>query len=220
MPVIFPPPQNANEQGIVAIGGQLDIETLTTAYHSGIFPWPISKEYPLTWFSPDPRGVLDFNDFHIPRSLKKFMKSCDYEVLFNRNFEKVLRMCSKVKRKFQTDTWISEEIIRGYIGLFEHKLAYSVETYHAGQLIGGLYGVCMGEVISGESMFFLQPNASKVALVRLIEELQKSGIAWMDTQMVTPVIESFGGKNISRNDFLLRLERLDKNRSRQNIFGN
>ena len=220
MPVIFPPAQHANEQGIVAIGGRLDTETLVTAYQSGIFPWPISRDYPLTWFSPNPRGIIDFTDFHIPRSVKKFIKNCDYQVHFNRNFETVLRKCANTKRTFQTETWISEEIIRGYIELFNQKLAYSVEVYQQDNLVGGLYGVCMGEIITGESMFFHVSNASKVALVRLIEELKKSGITWIDTQMVTPVIASFGGKDISRNDFLDRLELLDTSRSRLKIFGN
>lgn len=220
MPVIFPDPNSADEQGIVAIGGSLNTQTLIEAYQNGIFPWPISKEYPLTWFSPDPRGIIDFADFKIPKSLRKFIRSSNYEVRFNHNFEKVLRNCASVERSFQTDTWINEEIIKGYVNLFNQKLAYSVETYEDEELIGGLYGVCMGEIISGESMFFHKSNASKVALVKLIQELQGAGIKWIDTQMVTPVIENFGGIEISRKDFLERLKMVSPHKSRMNIFGN
>ena len=220
MPVIFPAPENANDQGVVAIGGNLDLETLITAYTQGIFPWPISKDYPLTWFSPNPSGVIDFKDFKIPKSLKKLMKNNPYQIKFNNNFAEVIKECAASTRKNQKDTWINNDIIRGYIELFNQKLAYSVETYRDDRLVGGLYGVCIGQIISGESMFFNEPNASKIALVRLIEELQRAGIEWLDTQMVTPVIESFGGKSIPRKVFLQRLERLDTGLSRLKIFGN
>lgn len=220
MPVIFPPATSANEQGIVAIGGTLDVETIVTAYKNGIFPWPISPDYPLTWFSPNPRGILDFVDFHIPKSLTKMMKSLDYEIYFNRNFEKVIRACARVPRPNQSSTWISEEIIRGYCELFQQKYAYSVETYLNNDLVGGLYGVCIGEIITGESMFAIHSNSSKIALVHLIQELMKHGIQWIDTQMVTPVIASFGGKNVERDIFLEKLEQLDAGHSRVKIFGN
>jgi leucyl/phenylalanyl-tRNA--protein transferase len=219
MPVIFPPLEQADEHGILAIGGNLDIETLKTAYKSGIFPWPVSNEIPLTWFAPDPRGVLEFKDLHIPRSLKKALKKSSFHVVFNRNFDQVIQMCADVKRKNEQGTWINQDILAGYQIMFKHKFAYSVEVYDQEQLVGGLYGVCLGEIISGESMFHLKPNASKLALLSLIEQLSSKGVKWIDTQMVTPVIKSFGGKEITRAQFMQNLSQLNPHRSRFELFG-
>ncbi len=198
----FPPLELADENGLLAIGGDLDIASLELAYKSGIFPWPISEEYPLAWFSPDPRGVLHYENLHIGRSLKKVLKDCPYDIRFNTNFEKVILACASVPRKNQDTTWITREVVHAYIDLFRHKKAYSVEAYDGDDLVGGVYGVCIEGIISGESMFHFAPNASKVCLVYLMELLHERGINWIDTQMVTGIIAYLGGAEIPRKAYL------------------
>jgi leucyl/phenylalanyl-tRNA--protein transferase len=216
--VVFPPIEEATEDGLVAIGGDLEIDTLKAAYQQGIFPWPISVELPLAWFSPDPRGVLDFQDLHLARSFEKFLKKDIFRVTFNQAFPEVIRACAVIPRKGQPDTWITPQIIKGYEKLFEFGEAYSVDVWKEDQLVGGLYGVVMGEFISGESMFMKEDNASKLALYSLIQVLLKNGIKRLDTQMVTPVVEQFGGKYIPRKQFIESLKDVNWNRSREEIF--
>ena len=206
MAIIFPPVESASPEGLVAIGGDLTPETLLTAYHHGIFPWPISHKSPLTWFSPDPRGILDINDLHISRSFKRFLNNHPYEVKFNTHFEDVIKKCALTPRKHESDTWITKEIINGYIELFRCGYAYCVEVYDQKELIGGLYGVIIGKYISGESMFHSKPNASKLALYSIIQKIIKNNGSWLDTQMVTPIIQNFGGKEMSRDKFLEKLK--------------
>ncbi len=205
----FPPLDTADEHGLLALGGDLEIESLVLAYSRGIFPWPISQEYPLAWFSPDPRGILPFGNLHLSKSLKKFLKKNPYEIKFNTNFEAVIYNCAKVKRSQDQGTWITNEIIEAYLKLHHEGLAYSCETYYEGKLVGGVYGVygvCINRFYSGESMFHLAPNASKVALVSLLYKLHQQGIEWLDTQMVTPVVESLGGVAIPREKYIKMLE--------------
>ena len=220
MPVIFPGIETVSEEGLIAIGGDLEIETLITAYKQGIFPWPISKETPLTWFTPEPRGILMIKDFHLSKSFKKFLSKTNFSVKFNHDFRDVITNCSKVTRKHESDTWISQDIIDAYQNMFEHGLAYCVSVYNEDKLVGGLYGVCIGKIISGESMFHLEDNASKFALYSLIEKLKLSSIEWIDTQMVTPIIGSFGGKEISRDYYFSLLDQI-KNEPclRKDLFG-
>ncbi len=202
----FPPVESADEHGLLALGGDLEVESLLLAYSQGIFPWPISKEYPLAWFSPDPRGILAFEKLHLSKSLKKFLKNNPYEVRFNTNFEAVIMNCALVKRSDNQGTWITDEIINGYIELYKRGFAYSVETYEDDHLVGGVYGVCINRFYSGESMFHKADNASKVALISLLYQLHQKGIGWMDTQMVTPVVESLGGVEIPRETYLKMLK--------------
>lgn len=221
MPIAFPPIESASAEGLLAIGGKIDYETLRAAYSQGIFPWPISEDAPMTWFSPDPRGILELKNLHISHSFKRFIKKNTLQVKFNHDFEKVIRSCANMVRKHEKNTWISEEIIRGYIELFKRENAYSVEVYDGVNLVGGLYGVCFGEIISGESMFHVKTNASKFALYTLVKTLMNANIKWLDTQMVSPLLESLGGENISRNEFKRRLLNLDpKTPSRLEIFSN
>lgn len=219
MPVKFPDVELASEDGLLAVGGTLEPEVLKEAYTHGIFPWPVSKELPLTWFAPDPRGVIKLDNFHIPRSLAKFLKKNPFEMSFNRDFDQVISNCAEQKRKHEAGTWINSGIMDGYKKLFKQGSAYSVEAYKDGELVGGLYGVCIGEIISGESMFHSKTNASKACLVHLVSTLKKAGLSFLDTQMVTPVVDSLGGEEISRQEFMLMLERLDIRRSRSEIFG-
>lgn len=203
--VEFPPIESADEHGLVAIGGDLEIDSLLLAYSQGIFPWPISEEYPLAWFSPDPRGILAFDKLHLSKSLRKFLKKNPYEVRFNTNFEAVIMNCARVKRNDQSSTWITQEIINSYIELHRQGYAYSIETYREDILVGGVYGVCINRFYSGESMFHTEDNASKVALVSLLYLLKQRDIGWIDTQMVTPVVETLGGLEIPRETFLQML---------------
>lgn len=216
--VLFPPVDSATEDGLVAIGGDLEIDTLVTAYQHGIFPWPVSVDLPLAWFSPNPRGVLDFEELHLSRSFSKFLKRQAYQVTFNQAFDEVIKQCARSYRKNQPSTWITPDIIHGYEKLFKRELAYSVEVWADKELVAGLYGVCMGDFVSGESMFTKEDSASKYALYSLILRLRDRGIAWLDTQMVTSVVESFGGKYISRPDFLQRISKKDWTRARSDIF--
>lgn len=203
----FPPVESADEHGLLALGGDLEVESLLLAYSRGIFPWPISKEYPLAWFSPDPRGILAFEKLHLSKSLRKFLKKNPYEIRFNTNFEAVILNCARVKRADNQGTWITDDIINSYIELHKNGFAYSIETYLENTLVGGVYGVCINRFYSGESMFHTADNASKVALVALLYQLNQKGIGWIDTQMVTPVVEQLGGVEIPRETYLLMLER-------------
>lgn len=201
----FPPVDTSDEHGLLALGGDLEIESLLLAYSQGIFPWPISQEYPLAWFSPDPRGILAFDKMHLSKSLKKFLKKNPYEVRFNTNFEAVIMNCAEIKRSDNQGTWITQDIINSYIELHKEGYAYSVETYLENELVGGVYGVCINRFYSGESMFHTKDNASKVALIALLYKLKQQDIGWLDTQMVTPVVESLGGVEIPRETYIKML---------------
>lgn len=217
--IVFPPVDTADPDGIVAVGGDFEIDMLMSAYFQGIFPWPVSEKYPRVWFSPDPRGIIDLDEFHLPRSFKKFLKKTPFRATFNQDFEKVIELCSTVERKDQTNTWITDELKEAYIKLFYHQLAYSVEVWNPqGQLVGGLYGVIMGEFVSAESMFMLEDNASKFALYSLCEHFKQTNIAFIDTQMVTSVVELFGGKYIPREVFIKRLQEINWYRDRTETF--
>lgn len=221
MPVTnFPPLELADEHGLLALGGDLQVSTLLLAYSRGIFPWPISNEYPLAWFSPDPRGVILKKDFHLPKSLKKFLKKNPYKLAFNRNFDTVIDSCAQVHReKEEGETWITSEIIASYKTLFRAGHAFSAEAYNQeDKLIGGLYGVHLGGYLSGESMFYLEDNASKFVLAGLLQHLFNHGVDWLDTQMVTPVVRSLGGREIPRKEFIELLKPAIQNQAAQKIF--
>ncbi|MCY4524779.1 MAG: leucyl/phenylalanyl-tRNA--protein transferase [Halobacteriovoraceae bacterium] len=201
----FPPPESANPQGLLAIGGDLEISSLLLAYSQGIFPWPISPELPLAWFSPDPRGVLFYKDLIISKGLQKKIRKNDFKISFNKNFREVIKCCSYVNRR---ETWITPQMIEAYCHLFARGHAYSVEVCdQENQLVGGLYGVCYGDFFSGESMFYRKSNASKTAIIKLMEYLKSRGIDWLDTQMVTPVVAGLGGREISRMEYLKLLKK-------------
>ena len=213
----FPPVENAVE-GLLAFGGDLETASLINAYKKGIFPWPFSSENPVAWFSPDPRGILDYKDLHIPRSLKRTLNRREFVVKYNQDFKHIITHCASVPRQGQSATWITEEMINSYHNLFKEGMAYCVGAYRDNRLVGGIYGVCIDGIISGESMFYLYSNAGKICLIYLLEKLHSSGIDWLDTQMVTPAVKSLGGKEISRAAFFRRLDRQQK-MTRQEIFG-
>lgn len=200
----FPDPRTAGEEGLLCIGGDLSVETLKEAYHVGIFPWP-QEGLPLLWFSPPQRGVLDFDEVHWPRRFLRELKNQKYTVTFNQAFSQVIEECAKVPRSHETGTWILPEMQKAYIRFHGSGYAHSVECWDGDELVGGLYGVYVDGVFSGESMFYKVDNASKRCLYALIEKLKSSGIQWLDIQMVTPVLKTFGGKYISRDEFLMRV---------------
>ncbi|MEK7355315.1 MAG: leucyl/phenylalanyl-tRNA--protein transferase [Bdellovibrionota bacterium] len=203
---IFPDPALADDDGLLCVGGDLRVETLVEAYSNGIFPWP-QDGAPLLWFSPVRRGVLDFAELHWPRRFLRELKDESYEITFNRAFARVIHECAAIPRTHESGTWILPPIEGAYARFHQAGYAHSVECWRGGELVGGLYGVYVGGVFSGESMFHKESGASKRCLFSLIGKLKSHGLEWMDTQMVTPVLQTFGGKYISRDEFLSRLER-------------
>jgi leucyl/phenylalanyl-tRNA---protein transferase len=181
------------------------LSLLVQAYSSGIFPWPLEEVYPLFWFCPEPRGVLDFNDLHVPKSLAKLRRKGEFRVTFNTAFARVMEECAKQPRPGQEGTWIVPALLPAYEAFHSEGYAHSVEVWRGDSLVGGLYGVYVKGVFSGESMFHLEPNTSKIALLEMAEKLRSLGLKWMDIQMLTPVTEHMGGHYVSRRDFLVRL---------------
>ena len=204
----FPHPKYTETlEGIILVGGKLSVENLIESYRLGIFPWP-HEGYPLLWFCPDERGILDFKDLHIPTSLKKWIKKNQDQVTVtvNQSFSKVIRECRLQKRKDQRGTWITDAIEKNYIALSYAGHALSVECWQGEELVGGIYGVLSKKYFSCESMFFKKTNMSKYAFLKLVEHLKEQGFSWMDLQMVTDVSESFGAKYISKKEFLKRID--------------
>lgn len=200
----FPPPEGASPEGIVAIGGDFRPERLLLGYAQGIFPWP-SEGLPLLWFSPDPRFVLEPHAAHIPRSLRKQIKRMPYTIRFDTAFSEVIRACASKKRPGQRGTWITNDLIVGYEALFDLGFAHSVEAWQDDELVGGLYGVGMGKVFFGESMFAHAPDASKLAFAMLLAQL----VAWdariVDCQVHTEHLARFGAREWPREVFLSTL---------------
>lgn len=195
----------------MAFGGDLHPESLRLAYRQGIFPWPMEtpggKPLPLTWFSPNPRAILDFSELHIPRSLERARKRCTWRFTQNQAFEAVIRACARTPRPGQKGTWINSEMLQAYVRFHHEGCAHSVEVWEGETLVGGIYGVDVDGAFAGESMFHLQPNASKLALLHLVDLLRQCGREWMDIQMMTPHLESLGAREISRDEFLEKLAR-------------
>lgn len=217
----FPPLEQADENGLLAFGGDLEVSSLRLAYSQGIFPWPIGKRYPLAWFSPDPRGILEQKHLHISRSLKKVLKKLPWQITFNRQFSAVILNCAETPNRTpmegQQGTWITPQIIDAYIDFFHAGHAFSVEVWLHGELVGGLYGVRVGLAVCGESMFHNHTNASKIALLGLMHHLKSHDIEWLDTQMVTSVVATMGGSEVTRDNFIQRLN-LVKDLNGDNLF--
>lgn len=202
----FPDARDTLAEGIIAVGGKLDTGTLYAAYSRGIFPWP-QPGLPMLWFSPERRGILDFKDFKVPESLQRYRKkNPQIEFTVNKDFQQVIEECAKQPRPGQEGTWITPLMKRAYLDFFKEGFCLSIEVRENNVVIGGIYGVLVEGVFSGESMFYKKPNASKLALWALVELLEGQGHEWIDIQMVTPVIGSMGGKYIDREDYLEMLE--------------
>ena len=203
----FPDPNEADAEGLVAVGGSLDPRRVLAAYAQGIFPWPYDARTPLLWFSPDPRMVLRPADLHVSRSLQRAITKQLFEVTFDTAFAEVIRQCATVKRPGQRGTWITEEMIHAYERLHEMGVAHSAEAWSGGTLVGGLYGVSLGAAFFGESMFAQRPNASKVAFVHLVRQLQAWEFQLFDCQVYTEHVARFGATPWPRARFLKALER-------------
>jgi leucyl/phenylalanyl-tRNA--protein transferase len=188
-------------------GGELTPQRLLAAYRRGIFPWPLQDRWGhrLAWFSPDPRGILELDALHISRRLARRLRRGEFEVTFDRAFGQVMRECA-APRKAADGTWITAEMCAAYGHLHEMDAAHSVEVWQGGRLAGGLYGVAIGGCFSAESMFSRQTDASKIALAKLVERLRERNFQLCDVQVLTPHTASLGATEISRADFLLRLE--------------
>jgi leucyl/phenylalanyl-tRNA--protein transferase len=190
--------------GLLAAGADLSPERLLTAYRRGIFPW-FGPEDPILWWSPDPRMVLFPDEFKVSRSLAKRLRRGDYEVRFDTAFEAVMRACAE-PRAGQHGTWIIEEMVQAYVRLHELGYAHSVESWQDGRLVGGLYGMALGRMFFGESMFSRATDASKVALARLVERLRALEFGLIDCQMETEHLASLGARPIARSEFLNKAE--------------
>ncbi|MEO7977413.1 leucyl/phenylalanyl-tRNA--protein transferase [Flavobacterium sp.] len=199
--LFFPPVSEADEDGILAIGGDLSSERLEMAYKSGIFPW-FNEGEPILWWSPDPRMVLFLDELIISKSMRNILNRNQFKVTFNQNFEAVILNCQKIKREGQNGTWISKEMIEAYCKLNTEGIAKSVEVWQDEVLVGGLYGIDLEDVFCGESMFSMVPNASKVAFIALVNYLKEKNYKLLDCQVYNPHLESLGCREIDRNEFM------------------
>lgn len=199
-------PRQAGEEEVVGIGSDLAPETLRWAYSRGIFPWPMDN-MPLLWFCPPERAVLEFDALHLPRRLARLRRNCPYTFTLDKTFDRVVEACRQSPRPGQGGTWITPALQKAFAQFHQTGDAHSVEAWDAqGNLVGGLYGVASGGAFGGESMFHAAPNASKLALLFLIDHLKAQGVQWMDIQMMTPHMEALGATHIPRDLFLDRLE--------------
>ncbi|MDX2479930.1 MAG: leucyl/phenylalanyl-tRNA--protein transferase [Desulfuromusa sp.] len=198
----FPPVAAAEDYGLLAVGGDLSPERLLLAYSLGIFPW-FNPGEPILWWAPDPRCVLFPAKLHISRSLQRFMRKHSYRISFDENFPGVIYWCRRLRAGLDgSGTWITPEMKKAYTRLHELGFAHSVECWDGDQLVGGLYGVCIGRCFFGESMFSRSNNASKVVLIHLLEYLQQHGFELLDCQQTTEHLISMGAQEISRQEFL------------------
>ena len=198
---IFPPVSEAEPNGLLGVGGDLDPERVIKAYRSGIFPW-YSEGQPILWFAPNPRFVLFPEEFKIQRSLRKVVRKELFEIRINTSFDKVIEHCSKFKRPGQFGTWITDDMKRTYCELNQRGYTHSFEAFQDGRLVGGLYGVLVGSVFAGESMFANVSDASKVAFVWTVKQLVQWGVQLIDCQVYTDHLERFGAREIPREQFM------------------
>ena len=195
------PTLNMMNDDLVAIGGDFHPQRLLNAYENGIFPWFIDDLGYIHWFSPQKRMVLYPENFKVSKSLRKSITNKGFVVKSNENFEEVIRSCAKIKRKHEDSTWISEEFIKAYTNLHKLDIAFSIECYLKDELVGGLYGVLIGDIFCGESMFSLVPDASKVAFYHLCQQAKQNGIKIIDCQVYNDHLASLGAFEITRNEY-------------------
>ena len=199
--LFFPPVSEANPDGILAICGDLSPERLLLAYKSGIFPW-FEEGEPIFWWSPNPRMVLFLDELVVSKSMRNILNRNIFTITFNQNFREVISNCQKIKRNGQKGTWITSDIIEAYCKLNELGIAKSVEVWQKDELVGGLYGIDLGHVFCGESMFSKVSNASKVAFIALVNQLKKDNYKVLDCQVYNEHLESLGCREIDRTDFM------------------
>ncbi len=206
----FPPVDLADEKtGLLAYGGDLQVASLELAYRSGIFPWPSDPDEPILWFAPPRRAILAFDKLHVPRRLRRLLNQGRFEFRVDHDFESVIRNCATtLNRKKQLGTWITADVIRAFCDFQAAGFVHSFESYNSsGQLAGGMYGVLIDNYFAGESMFFHEAGASKVALINAIGYLEHRGLTWMDIQMLTPLLTSLGAEEIPREQFMQKLRK-------------
>ena len=204
----FPDPEEAEPDGLVAIGGDLSPQRLVNAYCQGLFPW-YSEGEPIMWWSLDPRMVLFPDEFRCSKTLRRLVRSGRFEVRIDTCFKDVMCHCAQVEREGQDGTWITPEMIEAYVELHQLGLAHSFETFREGRLVGGLYGVSVGQIFCGESMFHIETDASKVAMVRLVEFCKQHNFRLIDAQQETAHLANLGARPIKRSDYLAILDSLD-----------
>lgn len=198
----FPDVEESTEDGIVAVGGDLSVERLILAYSKGIFPWYSSDKSPILWWSPDPRFVLFPENLIVSKSMRPYFNQNKFQVTWDQNFEDVIKNCQKIDREDQLGTWITSKMLAAYIQLHKMGYAHSVEVWLDNELVGGLYGISLGKVFFGESMFAKVSNASKFGFISLVNQLKQKGFLLIDCQQETKHLESLGANAIKRKDFI------------------
>jgi leucyl/phenylalanyl-tRNA--protein transferase len=216
-PHVFPPPHEANDEGILAVGGDLSPTRLLAAYRQGIFPW-YSEGLPILWHCPNPRFVLVPKDLHTPRSLKKAIAKVPYRITTDVAFEAVIDGCARTKRPGQRGTWITRDMRKAYLKLHELGFAHSCEAWRGTALVGGLYGVSLGRVFFGESMFARANDASKIAFVTLVEWIRAWGVELVDCQQQTEHLARFGAVSWPRETFLEKVSALSEFPTRRGVW--
>lgn len=212
----FPSPSLANEEGILAVGGDLSPERLLNAYREGIFPW-FNEGEPIAWWSPDPRMVLFPAEIKVSKSMRPYFNQQKFQVTFDQNFKAVIGNCQAPRNKQWGGTWITSDIVDAYCELHDMGYAHSVEVWQAGELVGGLYGIALGKCFFGESMFSWVSNASKFGFIYLVKKLESLGFGLIDCQQQTQHLQSLGARPIRRDDFLRILK---KNEAQETLVGN
>lgn len=215
----FPHPSNANEDGLLAIGGDLSTDRLLLAYSHGIFPW-YDDDSTIMWWALNPRMILYPKNFKIPKSLKQLLKKTKFEIKFDTNFEAVINNCKQIKRAEQDGTWITNDMKQAYIKLHYEGYAHSVETYYNSKLVGGLYGISIGGVFFGESMFQIMNNASKIAFVALTNKIFSWNFDFIDAQQETPLLKSFGADLITFDVYYSQLQKSIKKQTKTGNWSN
>jgi|TARA_B110000091_G_C13799225_1_gene469352 leucyl/phenylalanyl-tRNA--protein transferase len=205
----FPNPNEGDDQGLLAIGGELSSEWLLSSYKKGIFPWYNNSD-PILWWSPNPRMVLIPSEFKISKSFRNTLNKHKFRISMNEDFESVLSNCALIKRQGQTDTWLTNEMQQAYVEMHKLGWAHSVEVWEKEKLVGGLYGIAFGKIFFGESMFSLVSNSSKLALHYLCEKLLSNNFELLDCQVYTSHLLSLGAKTVPRKSFLSTLEKYAK----------
>jgi len=204
--LIFPSPYDANEQGILAVGGDLSVDRLLLAYRQGIFPW-YEEGSPILWWSLPERFILEPSQLHLGKTVERLLRKNHFEIRYDTAFSEVIHACAQIKRKDQDGTWITPDMKQAYIHLHQAGYAHSIETYENNQLVGGVYGVSLGGAFFGESMFSFVSNASKIAFIFLCRLLKSWNFSMIDCQVYSSHMEQLGGFFVTQDDFLYRLQR-------------
>lgn len=207
--LIFPPVHLAEPDGLLAMGGDLSTQRLLLAYRNGIFPWYEGET--ILWWCPHPRFVLFPNELKVSKNLKPLLNRIEFEFTTNKAFAQVINYCKEIKRPGQEGTWITDEVEKAYCNLHKLGYAHSAEVWKNGELVGGLYGIKLGNVFFGESMFSKTSNASRFAFIKYVQQLKEEGIELIDCQVYTEYLESMGAKMIAREEFILLLQHLIPN---------